>query len=269
MSVLPSVAVAVLCHLASAMPGGEEPPRDIDALVLCATREDYAAAHNCIERLTALAERAPNVAADARVHRAFAATLYREIAALREWQRWFTARSEAEIAENESPEYEDGNTALLLADTVRFRLLPYADLESERVLFDALLATSVMNGDMERGIARYGQRAAPATLDLARSDDADRRRIAYVVLGWMLALTADDMLAPALDPGRRDAAAVVITAGLQESDPSARLTAIQAARRGRVQAAVPMLRVLAVTLPDDEPHRLRQAAADAVATLAR
>jgi hypothetical protein len=269
MSALPSVALAVLCSLVTARSGGEESPRDIDALVVCAASQDYAASSDCIERLTSLADSDPNVAADARVHRAFAARLYLEIADFREWQRWFATRNEAEIAENESPEYEDGNTALMLADTVRVRLLPYADPESERLLFDALLATSVMNGDMERGIARYGQRAAAATLNLARSHDADRRRIGYVVLGWMLALGADDMLAPALDPGRRDAAAVIITAGLQESEPSIRLTAIRAAQRGRVRGAIPLLRVLAATLPDDQPHRLRQAAADAAATLAR
>jgi hypothetical protein len=124
-----------------------------------------------------------------------------------------------------------------------------------------------MNDEMERGIARYGQRATQATLDSARSDDPGRRRIGYVVLGWMLALPSDVMLGPPLDPSSRATAAGTITAGLQEGEPAVRVTAIRAAQRGGVHAALPMLRVLAVTLPDDEPYRLRHAAAEAAASL--
>jgi len=269
LSNLPALLLpAIVCTVAATAPVAAEPPQDVETLVACMARDDYGASSRCTDELSAIVKRDPGVSADVRVHRAFAARLYREIADFREWQRWLATRT-AEELERDSPEYEDGFSALELADTIRFQLLPHADRDSDRVLFDALLATTVMNGDMERGIARYGQRALSATLDFARSDPADRRRIAYSVLGWMLEVDAGDMLALPLDPSARDAAAGAITAGLQEGEPSVRLAAIRAAQRGRVRGAFPMLRVLAVTLPDDEPHRLRQAAAEAVATLGR
>jgi hypothetical protein len=262
------LAGAFLCTLVGAATVAAEPRDIVGALVACMASDDYAASSTCADELSALAKRHPRVGADVRAHRAFAAHLYREIADFREWQRWLATRSQEDL-ENESPEHEDGNTAMLLADIIRFQLLPHAKRESERVLFDALLAASVMNEDMERGIARYGQRAAPATFDLARSDASDRREIAYTVLSWMLDLSAADMLASPLDSSGREAAARVITNGLQEAEPSVRLAAIRAAQRGGVRGAFPMLRVLAVTLPDDEPYRLRQAAAEAVARLGR
>lgn len=269
LSNLPALLLfAILCTVAATTPAAAEPPQDVETLVACMARDDYAASSSCTDELSAIVNRDPSVSADVRVHRAFAARLYREIADFREWQRSVAALRGQEL-DGESPEYEDWTTALLLADTIRFQLLPHADRDSDRVLFDALLATTVMNGDMERGIARYGQRALSATLDFAWSNLADRRRIAYSVLGWMLEVSAGDMLASPLDPSARDAAASAITAGLQEGEPSVRLAAIRAAQRGRVRGAFPMLRVLAVTLPDDEPHRLRQAAAEAVATLGR
>ncbi len=263
---LSSGLVAILCTVVAPMPVAAEPPPDVAALVACMASDDYAASSACTDELSALAKRDPSVGADVRAHRAFAARLYREIADFREWERSVAALSEEEL-DRESPEYEDGTSAMLLADTIRFQLLPHADRDSDRVLFDALLAATVMNGDMERGIARYGQRAVPATLDFARSDQPDRRRTAYNVLGWMLEVRAGDMLASPLDSSDRDAAARAITAGVQEGAPSVRLAAIRAAQRGGVRGAFPFLRVLAVTLPDDEPYRLRQAAAAAVSSL--
>jgi hypothetical protein len=245
-----------------------QPPDIIGGLVACMASDDYAASSACADELSALAKRDPSVGADVRAHRAFAGHLYREIVAFREWQRWLATRSPEDL-ENESPEHQDGNTAMLLADTIRFQLLPHANRESERVLFDALLAASVMNEDMERGIARYGQRAAPATFDLARSDASDRREIAYTVLGWMLEVPSADMLASPLHSRDREAAAQVITDGLQEGEPSVRLAAIGAAQRGDVRGALPMLRILASTLPPDDPYALRQAAAAAAASLSR
>jgi hypothetical protein len=269
LSNLPALLLpAILCTVAATAPPAAEPPQDVDALVACMGSKNFTASDDCATALTELSRRDASVSADGRVHRAFAARVHRDIEDFREWQRAVAAMTEAEI-ERESPEYEDGTSTMLLADTIRFQLLPHAGPDTEPVLFEALLAAAVMNDDMERGIARYGQRAAGATLDFARSDQPDRRRIGYRVLGWMLALPAVDMLASPLDPSARDAAASAITAGLQEGEPSVRLAAIRAAQRGRVRGAFPMLRVLAVTLPDDDPHRLRQAAAEAVATLGR
>jgi len=268
LSNLPALLLtAILCTVA-ATAAAAGPPQDVETLVACMAHDDYAASSRCTDELSAIVKRDPSVSADVRVHRAFAARLYRELADFREWQRQVAALSEEEL-DGESREYEDGTSAMLLADTIRFQLLPHADQDSDRVLFDALLATTVMNGDMERGIARYGQRAASATLDFAGSDLPDHRRIAYSVLGWMLALHAGDMLASPLDPNGRDIAARAITTGLQEGEPPVRLAAIRAAQRGGVRGAFPLLRVLAITLPDDEPFRLRHAAAEAVASLGR
>ena len=230
--------------------------------------EDYSASDDCAGALRALSQHDPSVGADARVHRAFAARLHRDIADFQKWQQWVAAKSEEE-RERESYEYEDGTSAMLLADAICFELLPNAGPDTERVLFEALLSATVMNGDMERGIAKYGQRAASATLGFARSDMLDRRRIGYSVLGWMLELHAGGSLVAPLSASDRKAAARAITAGLEEGQPYVRLTAIRAAQRGRVADALPMLRVFAVTMPDDEPYRLRQAAIDAVASLAR
>jgi hypothetical protein len=174
-----------------------------------------------------------------------------------------------EELDRESPEYEDGTSAMLLADTIRLQLLPHAGPDTEPILFEALLSATVMNGDMERGLARYGRRVVAVTLDFAGSSALDRRSVAYGVLGWMLDLQSSGSSDWPLSSSEREAAARAITAGLQEAEPWLRLQAIHAAKRGRVAGALPMLRVLAVTLPDDEPYRLRRAAADAVAHLQR
>jgi hypothetical protein len=260
------LARAVLCILVGAVPVAAQPSAEVDALVACMAGADFSASDDCADALKALSQRDPSVGADARVHRAFAARLHRDTADFQEWQRWVSTKSEEE-QDRESYEYEDGTSAMLLADTIRFQLLPNAGPDTERVLFEALLAATVMNGEMERGIAKYGQRAASATLGFARSDAVDRRRIGYSVLGWMLDPDTGGVHGSPLSGSDRAAAARAITAGLQEAEPDVRLTAIRAAQRGRVADALPVLRVFAVTMPDDQPYRLRQAAIDAVASL--
>jgi hypothetical protein len=266
---LPAVLIsAVLCTVAAKASAAAEPPQDADTLVACMGSKNFTASDDCATALTELSRRNASVSADGRVHRAFAARVHRDIEEFRDWQRAVAAMSEAEL-ERESPEFEDGTSTMLLADTIRFQLLPCAGPDTEPVLFEALLAAAVMNGDMERGIARYGQRAAGTTLDFARSEVHDRRRIAYSVLGWMLEAHAGGSLASPLSSGDREAAARAITAGLQEAEPGLRIAAIRAAQRGRVQGALPMLRVLAVTEPKGGRNGIGQAAADAVASLSR
>jgi hypothetical protein len=209
------------------------------------------------------------VRADPRVHRAFARRVYQGVEDFRDWARQVEEMPRDRLGEDEHPEYEDGASAMFVVDTIRVQLLPNAGPDTEPVLFDALLMSAVITSEAERGIAKYGQRAVSATLGFARSDALDRRQIGYSVLGWMLDPEIGGSLGSPLSASEREAAARAITAGLQEGDPTVRLTAIRAAQRGRVAGALPMLRVLAVTMPDEQPHRLRQAAADAVASLTR
>jgi hypothetical protein len=265
---LPAVLIsAILCTVAATASVAVEPPQDVDTLLACMASENYAYSP-CADTLEELSKRDSSVGADVRVHRALAALLHREVADFKEWQRWLATRT-AEELERDSPEYEDGFSAMQLADTIRFQLLPHAGPDTEPVLFGALLAAAVMNDDMERGIARYGQRAAGATLDFARSEVLDRRWIAYSVLGWMLDAEVGGSLASPLSSSDREAAARAITAGLQEAEPFLRIAAIRAAQRGRVEGALPILRVLAVTEPKDGRNGIGRAAADAVASLSR
>ena len=167
------------------------------------------------------------------------------------------------------PEYEDGRSAMLLADTIRFQLLPHAGPDTEPVLFEALLAAAVMNDDMERGIARYGQRAAGATLDFAGAIQPDRRRIGSACsVGcsrcppstcWLRRWTRAPVMPP-LRPSRR-----ACRKASRRSDwrRSARHNVVVSAARFPCFASLPS------RCPMTNPHRLRQAAAEAVATLGR
>ncbi len=102
-----------------------------------------------------------------------------------------------------------------------------------------------------------------------RDDSIDRRDVVCGVLGRMLEANAHGTLPSALSAAARQSAETTIVGGLQDAQPHDRLKAIRAAQRGGVRGALPLLRVLALTLPDDEPSRLRHAAAEAVASLAR
>src|SRR4051812_7626207 len=110
---------------------------------------------------------------------------------------------------------------------------------------------------------------APRPRRQKASDALDRRATGYRVLGLMLEAHASGSLASPLSSSDREAAARAITTGLQEAEPFLRIAAIRAVQRGRVEGALPMLRVLAVTEPRDGRNGIGQAAADAVASLSR
>jgi hypothetical protein len=268
LSKLPAVLLpAVLCTAAHTAPLAAEPPQDVDSLVACMGSKNFAASDDCATALTELSRRDPSVSADGRVHRAFAARVYRDIEDFREWQRWVASKTDAEL-ERESPEYEDGASTAWLVSTIR-ELVPHAGPETQPILFDALLAAVSMIGDLDRVVAHYGQPAFGAALASVQSAALDRRATGYDVLGLMLEAHAGGSLASPLSSQDRESAARAITAGLQEAEPDVRLAAIRAAQQGRVEGALPLLRVLALTQPKDGAHGIQQAAADAVASLSR
>ena len=259
---------AVVCTLGAVVPAAAEPPEDVDRLLACARGPDDLGSYRCASTLEALSKQDLALAGDPRVHRALAERMHRDVADFKAWQQWLSTRTQ-DFLERESPEYEDGWSTLQLADTIRVHLLPHAGPDTKSVLFSALLAAAVMNDEMERGLAKYGRPALLATLGQVRSDDGDRRRIAYSVLGWMLDDEVGGAHGSPLTSADRELAERAIGTGLQEADPDLRLEAIRAAQRGRVAGALPMLRVLVVTMPDAEPYRLRRAAIDAVVSLTR
>jgi hypothetical protein len=270
MPILPNlIAVllpAVLCTVA-ATPLAAPEPQDVETLLACMGSNNFTASDDCATALTELSRRAASVSADGRVHRAFAARVHRDIEDFREWQRSVAAMTDAEL-ERESPEFEDGASTAWLVSTIR-ELVPHAGPETQPVLFDALLAAVMMDGDQARVVALYGQPAFGPALACVGSDALDRRATCYRVLGLMLEAHAGGSLASPLSSRDREAASRAITAGLQEAEPGLRIAAIRAAQRGRVEGALPILRVLAVTEPKDGRNGIGRAAADAVASLSR
>jgi hypothetical protein len=265
---LPAVFLpAILCTVAATAPAASQPAQDVEALVACTKSQDFAASHDCATALTELSTRNPSVGADGRVHRALAVRIHRDIEEFREWRRIVTTKTDAEL-ERDSPEYEDGASTMRLVSAIQ-ELVPHAGPETQPVLFDALLEAVAMSDGLDRSIAHYGQPAFGATLNCVRSASLERQATGYDVLGLMLEAHAAGSLAAPLSARDRQAAAHVITAGLQAAESSLRITAIRAARRGRVEGALPILRVLAATEPKDGPDSIGQAAADAVASLSR
>ncbi len=263
----PAFPVAVLCTLVATMPAEAEPPRNVDGLIACMMSDDFAASDDCAKALATLSEEDVAVRADIRVHRAFNARIRRDLADFQGWQAWVATKSEADL-ESEPPEYEDGaSTAWLAQWTEGF--LPTADADSRQVLFDALLVAAAMLSDIEQTVANHGEPALPATVRFLRDDSIDRRDVVYGVLGRMLEAHAHGTFPAGLSAAARQSAETTILGGLQDAEPHVRLKAIRAAQRGRVRGALPMLRVLASTLPADDRFRLRLAAAEAVASLTR
>jgi len=152
-------------------------------------------------------------------------------------------------------------------------VLPHAKAEAERELVAALVNGAFTRGSaVARAIAAVGEGAVSAVLERATSSAGSDRYKGYDLLGEMLGYHRAGTLRHPLSSRSEAQARRALLAGLGDSSITCRRNAIRGVVKAREHSAIPALKVLAATDPDDgrtgyARSSVRALAAQAIATL--
>jgi hypothetical protein len=153
-------------------------------------------------------------------------------------------------------------------------VLPHATAATESELVSALMSGAFNRGSrVALAIAAAGEGAVTAALDSATSASAVERSKGYDLLGEMLGRHRAGTLRHPLSAASAAQARRALLLGLSDSDIVCRRNAIRGVVKAREHTAIPTLRILADTDPDDgrtglARNSVRALAARAIETLA-
>lgn len=263
------IALAVVLSLpaivsAAGIQAAERP--QVRKLLAGLTARDGEVRERCMSELAVLIRTDEDVRSDPGVHVAVAELLRREAASILE-----EAAKLPKGQELDASHYHD----TLIPAAMRLLDAPASPARG-------LLLSAMMNGIYNTGsrfaqaIAREGGPALDPALEMSRSPDAIRRGQAYDLLGMMLEGQRARTLKQPLDDGSAAEARRAVLSGLFDADTVCRREAVSAIAKARERDAIPILRVLVLTDPDDARGRpgvarysVRGLAAQAIETIER
>jgi hypothetical protein len=146
------------------------------------------------------------------------------------------------------------------------------------VVVRALVESGIFNSGsrLAQAIGAVGKGAVPAMLRASRERSSNRRANTFDLLGWTLANHRAGTLRQPLSAKSATAARRAIIRGLRDRDIVCRREAVQGVERAGLKEALPILRELAATDPDDGRagngrvrYSVRGLAAQAIETLSK
>jgi hypothetical protein len=255
--------VAVLLTLLSVGIRAQHPP-DIRETLAALSSKSQDRRDEAVKQLAARVQAEPAVRARADVHLAIARLIRQE------GQQLIRIAFEGFEPDTDLYDWHIVPAAMsILSDTAP---------RTKPVVVAALVESSIFNSGskLSQAIAEVGDSALPAILRASAGPDIYKSSNAFDLLGRMLASHRTGALRQPLSANSEAAARRALLRGLRHTDIVCRREAVRGVERAGLREAVPVLRELAATDPDDGRGRngplrfsVRGLAANALATLSK